>query len=184
MILEELQKCVKDAVLSWVNSNQINLPEKKKLKQLCNKDKYIALNEITTIQCNQLDHVLAYKALKKILYATSFFNFISDHKSIIARIGLKKNEFSKQFLENLHFDSEKHMKENKKKQNIVDDENIENNENKQAIENIKEGTWVEATTINEYGRLITEQFKESIFVFSTHFYEKLIKHGYEAVRRW
>ena len=76
------------------------------------------------------------------------------------------------------------MKENKKKQNIVDDENIENNEKKQAIENIKEGTWVEATTINEYGRLITEQFKESIFVFSTLFYEKLIKHGYEAVRRW
>ena len=79
------------------------------------------------------------------------------------------------------------MKENQEKQECVyEKENVKRKkfDDRKIIENIKEGTWLEAFTIDEYGRIITEQFKDSIFVFSSLFYKNLVKHGFESIKRW
>ena len=44
-----------------------------------------------------IDYILIDESLRDFSFVTSFNNFISDHKSIIARVGLDKNEFTKEF---------------------------------------------------------------------------------------
>ena len=82
-----------------------------KLVTLCNSKKVSILNEITrSVSNNQLDYILADEFLAEKSYATSFNNFISDHKSITVRIGLHQNEFSKDFKMKITFDQESHLK--------------------------------------------------------------------------
>ena len=50
------------------------------------------------------------KVLKAISFVTSFNNFISDHKSITARIGLNENQFTDEIKSKLTFDRESHLK--------------------------------------------------------------------------
>ena len=100
-ICENLEGC--NMILGDLNLNPINDPEKKLLNLLCMEDKKIFLNEITTTQYNQLDHIIADKSLEERLYTTSYFNFILDHKSITARIGFIGNQISQQFLEKKTF---------------------------------------------------------------------------------
>ena len=85
--------------------------DQEKLSILCQTTKDNILNEITrSVSHNQLDYVLVNKELTEISYATSFHNFISDHKAITLRVGLYGNEFSESFKEILNFDQESHMK--------------------------------------------------------------------------
>ena len=51
--------------------------------------------------------------LAEACYATSFNNFISDHKTITVRVGLNQNEFTKEFKMKITFDKESHLKSNK-----------------------------------------------------------------------
>ena len=82
-----------------------------KLNALCQDSKFSALKEITrSISKNQLDYILIDKSLRENCFVTSFQNFISDHKSITARVGLDENEFSKDFKVKLTFDKEAHLK--------------------------------------------------------------------------
>ena len=81
--------------------------KKRLLELLCGKERKQFLNEITTNQYNQLDHIIAEKSLEKQLYTTSYFNFISDHKTITARIAFDGNPFTKQFIGKLNVTSEK-----------------------------------------------------------------------------
>ena len=68
------------------------------------------LNEITrAISNNQLDYILVDETLRERSYVTSFNNFISDHKSITARIGLEDNLFTKEFKAQITFDREFHQ---------------------------------------------------------------------------
>ena len=85
--------------------------EQKKLDLLCQSDKYQALKEITRrVSNNQPDHILVDKALQSVCYVTSYFNFISDHKSIVIRIGEEGNEFTLDFKQKLVFDAEVYSK--------------------------------------------------------------------------
>ena len=69
------------------------------------------MNEITrSISYNQLDYVLLDKSLRDRSFVTSYHNFISDHKSITARIGWDGNSFTDKMRMKLTFDSESHMK--------------------------------------------------------------------------
>ena len=82
-----------------------------KINQLCEDKKISALKEITrSISNNQLDHILIDRKISEISFVTSYHNFISDHNSIIIRIGLGKNKFTDEFKELLTFDREYHMK--------------------------------------------------------------------------
>ena len=82
-----------------------------KVIALCQETKVDALNEITRcISNNQLDYILINLHLIKICFATNFHNFISDHKTITARIGLNGNMFSNEFELRQTFDRESHLK--------------------------------------------------------------------------
>ena len=85
--------------------------ERKKIDSLCHNTKYQALKEITRrMSNNQPDHVLVDKAYKNNCYVTSFFNFISDHNTIVARIGDANNEFTDETRQKILFNSESHLK--------------------------------------------------------------------------
>ena len=74
----------------------------KKLKTLCGNEKSISLQEITrTLSGNQPDHILIKKQIEKFCYVTSYFNFISDHNSIVVRIGDETNLLTKEAEESL-----------------------------------------------------------------------------------
>ena len=44
--------------------------------------------------------------------------------------------------------------------------------------------WLDDTIINAYGKVLQNQFPEHIFVFDSHFIEKLQSSGFEVVKRW
>ena len=50
--------------------------------------------------------------MKDHCYVTSFNNFISDHKSIVARIGSSENKLTDEIKERILFDQESHLKAN------------------------------------------------------------------------
>ena len=85
--------------------------DKEKLTNLCQTRRKSVLNEITRSQSNnQLDYVLVDAILKQFCFATSFNNFISDHKSVTARIGLYGNQITDEVKAKLTFDREFHLK--------------------------------------------------------------------------
>ena len=85
--------------------------DREKLENLCNARKVSALKEITrSISNNQLDYILMDKILLDKSFATSFHNFISDHKAITARIGIDGNSLTDEIKMKLTFDSESHLK--------------------------------------------------------------------------
>ena len=62
------------------------------------------LHEITrSLSENQLDYILLENSLKEVSFATSFNNFVSDHKAIAVRIGLDGNKFTEAFKMKLTF---------------------------------------------------------------------------------
>ena len=88
--------------------------DQKKVINLCHEKKVSALSEITrSISNNQLDYILIDELLKLICFVTSFNNFISDHKSITARIGLNENKITSEIKAKLTFDRESHQKARK-----------------------------------------------------------------------
>ena len=57
-----------------------------KVLKLCEPQRYSALHEITRVDSlNQLDYILVDDSLKKRVFVTSYFNFISDH--MLSKIG-------------------------------------------------------------------------------------------------
>ena len=89
--------------------------DQKKVTSLCQGTKVSALKEITrSISGNQLDYILIDEILKSVWFVTSYNNFISDHKSITARIGLNENQLTDEVKQRLTFDRESHMKTKRK----------------------------------------------------------------------
>ena len=69
------------------------MTQEEKLKIIRGNEKISLLNEITTKQKNKLDHVLGIRGENTLLHATSFNNFISDHKAITIRISKPNSNF-------------------------------------------------------------------------------------------
>ena len=85
--------------------------QKSKLTVLCDDSKVSTLNEITrSLSNNQLDYVLVEKWLEGQTFSTSFYNFISDHKTITLRIGLDNNKLKEEIIQKINFDAEYHLK--------------------------------------------------------------------------
>ena len=61
----------------------------------------------------KLDYILIDEEFVKNCFVTSYNNFISDHNSTIARVGLDGNIFTEQMKERITFDKESHLKEKK-----------------------------------------------------------------------
>ena len=84
------------------------------LDMLCQETKVSILHEITRSQSiNQLDYILVDAILEPLCYVTSFNNFISDHKSVTARIGLYGSRITDEINAKVNFDKESHMKDTK-----------------------------------------------------------------------
>ena len=85
----------------------------KKLNVLCGNEKMIHLKEITRrLSDNQPDHILILKEIERFSFTTSYFNFISDHNSIVIRIGDEDNLLTKETLEKINFNADLHLKPN------------------------------------------------------------------------
>ena len=111
-IVKYFQEC--HALLGDLNLSIRDVEDLKKLKTLCNKKKEIALVETTRIVSNnQLDHILVDTKLMKCSFVTSFFNFVSDHKSIVFRFGGEANTFTDEASAKINFKIESHLKGNK-----------------------------------------------------------------------
>ena len=126
-------------VLGDLNLNpQIEI-DNNKLIRLCKQDKYLALSEITTNQFRQLDHVIALKTLEKKLYATSYYNFVSDHKTIGVRLSVHDtNPFCQHFLENLSFSFQNYSFSRKRPHEKIDKKALEKKMRKCTIKSESE----------------------------------------------
>ena len=92
-----------------LNLSTGNSEDKRKLELLCSDDKFLALKEVTRLRSGkQIDHIIAMNEFQNNCFCTSYINFCSDHKAIIARMG---DEFTQEFLRKTTFSSEKHQKE-------------------------------------------------------------------------
>ena len=78
-------------VIGDLNLNKTIEDQKNKIIDICGMDKKCLLYENTTKYANQLDHILGPWDQK--VFTTSFFNFISDHKTIVLRISLSDAKF-------------------------------------------------------------------------------------------
>ena len=115
-IIKYFQEC--QVLFGDLNLSIKDSADLKKLKCLCNKQKEIALKETTRILSNnQLDHILVDKKLMKHTFVTSFFNFISDHKSIVFRFGGEGSKFTDEASAKINFKIESHLKR-RKEENI------------------------------------------------------------------
>ena len=93
------------------NLSHRNPDDQVKVVKLCQGKKISALNEITrSMSDNQLDYILIDKRMEENCFVTSYNNFISDHKSIVARVGFSKNKLTNEIKERLLFDQESHLK--------------------------------------------------------------------------
>ena len=136
---ESLRNC--DCIIGDLNLNPKVPEQRNKLITLCGKTKYMALEEITTINGTQLEHVIIEKEMKKTSFATAYFKFASDHKSIAFRLASYANCFTAAFKQSINFDQDYHTK---KKTQRTWKENISNT----AFEE-DNSTTVRMETINE-----------------------------------
>ena len=173
-----------DGIIGDLNLDPAMENENRKIKTLCGNSKVMSLKEITTINFRQLDHILIDKDLNENVYATSYNNFASDHRSIVFRIG---KEFTADFLQYINFDSEHHLKvkvcqqsgnenpshvinETPRKQiktnKFVKSEALQNQygskEQEINLHNLNPEEWLDETIINEYCKLLSKQFKNQI----------------------
>ena len=117
-INKSFDECI--VIMGDFNLSHRSEKDQEKLNVLCQAKKFSALAEITRpISNNQLDYILIYNPLKDNFFVTSYNNFISDHKTIICRIGLDENEILDSIKQRIFFDKETHLKPRKS-----DDANI------------------------------------------------------------
>ena len=76
-----------DYILGDLNLDPNDPDEQRKVMTICGKEKSTLLNEITTKHGKQLDHILGKKKKNVNIFTTAIYNFISDHKAVIMRIG-------------------------------------------------------------------------------------------------
>ena len=105
----ESEEC--DILMGDLNLSSKSPKDKKKLDLLCENKMTILLTEITRrISNNQLDHVLVRKESESFCYATSYFNFVSDHNSIVIRISDEHNQLTQEAMERIHFSQDLHLR--------------------------------------------------------------------------
>ena len=99
-----------DCIVGDLNLNPAVFQDKKKLITICGKTKHMLLEETTTINKTQLDHIIIEDVMTDNSFATSYHNFASYHKSIVLRITSRNNQFTKWFKQKKSFDADSHMK--------------------------------------------------------------------------
>ena len=124
-ICKQFEEC--DILMGDLNLSHRIAEDKKKLERLLLQGKkFNSLQEITrSISDNQLDYILIDQGLKDHYFVTSYNNFISDHKAIISRIGLKSNIVKQEIKLRLNFDQESHLKKRRVEEKILPTQNTQ-----------------------------------------------------------
>ena len=104
-LIEAFRNC--DCIMGDLNLDPVRGSDKEKLQKLCGPDRVMILQEHTTTRSNQLDHIIMKVNFLKKVFATSFLNHSSDHKTISVRIPLNDNDFSNTFKKEWFFDEGK-----------------------------------------------------------------------------
>ena len=108
-ICENFKEC--NVLMGDLNLSHRNKEDYQKVLRLCQPRKILALKEITRPRSNnQLDYILIDETLNDNIFATSYHNFVSDHKSIVFRLGLNGNMLTEETRMKINFDKESHMK--------------------------------------------------------------------------
>ena len=111
-----------DLVIGDLNLDNNREGDKEKLELLYEEKRCRLLNEITTSNFNQLDHVIVSEELLKTdCFSTSYLNFTSDHKVVVVRVPRKSNCFSQKFKENVNFDQYKETRSGIKRKAATED---------------------------------------------------------------
>ena len=122
--VEKLTTMVKhcDLVIGDLNLDNNREGDREKLKILCEEKRCRLLNEITTSNFNQLDHVIISGKLSKLdCFSTSYLNFTSDHKTIVVRVPNEGNCLTQKFKENFTFDQYKETRSGLKRKTTTED---------------------------------------------------------------
>ena len=108
-ICKYFQEC--NILMGDFNLSHRNPNDQEKIVKLCLQQKISHLHEITrSMSNNQLEYILVDEDMINICFVTSYNNFISDHKTIVARIGSDENVFTDEIREKILFDQESHLK--------------------------------------------------------------------------
>ena len=75
--------------------------DKQRLDQLCHTQYKMHLKEETRNH-NHIDHILVHERIHSRVYTTSFYNFVSDHKSIVARVAEIGNDLTDEAKQTIH----------------------------------------------------------------------------------
>ena len=131
---------------------------------MCSNDKVIALEEVTTKQKNQLDHILISRQLRGRTFVTSFVNFISDHKTIVMRCCSADNSMREEIVQQLNLRSQRYMKKScmdSEKEDKMIVERIKISEDNQSnVSQITEPMIVEKIEISEDNESNVSQITE------------------------
>ena len=103
-----------DCIIGDLNLNPQIHQQQKKLLEICGRSKHMLLEETTTTNNTQLDHVIIENNMKENSFATAYHNFASYHKSIVLRITSSQNKFTKWFKQKVSFNADGHMRKCKK----------------------------------------------------------------------
>ena len=108
-----------DCIIGDLNLNPQIHQQQKKLLEICGRSKHMLLEETTTTNNTQLDHVIIENNMKENSFATAYHNFASYHKSIVLRITSSQNKFTKWFKQKVSFNADYHMRKckNQREQN-------------------------------------------------------------------
>ena len=104
--------CECNILMGDLNLSHQVTEDQDKIVKLCQEHKINALKEITrSVSNNQLDYILIDYDIT--YFVTSYNNFISDHKTIVARVCSKENELTDETKERITFDQDLHMRAKK-----------------------------------------------------------------------
>ena len=141
-----------DCIMGDFNLDPAREEDRKKLQKLCGLGKRRILHEHTTTRSNQLDHIIIHSSISSKVFATSFINLTTDHRTISVRIPLNGNNFSEGFKRDWFFDKEKFTWRP-----------LNAKDQKQVVDTIKFGL----SNIDDYLDILKEVNKD-IVIFNLH----------------
>ena len=179
-------------VLGDLNLSPSREDDTANLAILCGNDRVLHLNDVTTIGINikQLDHILVRKTIKHLALTDTYYNFISDHKTISLRISAYANDEP-----HIKF-TEKELPKIKKSRSAegiitVSDEPINDTELQYPktsdlyLSCLEGEEWLNDNIINDYLELLGRKYKD-VIIFTTFFSEMFFtrNRGYSIASRY
>ena len=159
-------------ILGDFNLNAEISTQMERLNEICGSSKILHLRAVTTVRRNQLDHIIIDRDKKYKTSSDSYFNFVSDHKSVVIRISQYAND---EILD--------------RKKDIVEicsnesDGEEEFSDTRPQFTTLLADNWLNDDVVNGFSQLLMKKYK-GIFIFSSYFchYFFTLKKDYKDLR--